>query len=503
MATRWDTFPIKLEGGLTTNLGRLEQGIKAPGSATVLQNFETDVEGGYTRVLGFGKFSTTAVTGTGPIRGVLAVSATETLAERAGEFLYSSGGAWTSKLTLTNTGIFKVNFSEFNFTGVTKFIATDGVNGPAFFDSVTKTMTYMAAPPADIVGASRSQVFKSHLFFAKGTLLSWAAPFTENDFAPANGAGIININDGITGLTVFRDQLIIFCLNSIYRLSGSSLADFQLSPITNNTGCLSGDTVQEVGGDIMYLGPDGIRYLSASERNNDFGLTRASDKIQKQVLDVVRTNSSFSSITLAAKNQYRFFPYNSGTTSATTKSFLATKFSNQTVEDISWSTLKGFKVFSVSKCQTVSGEFIVFSSDTDYIYKMEFGNSLDGENIDAIFETPYMPITDPKLRKTIYKHTVYTRSSGTLSLIGKLQFDYTRPDASPSSTFEISSGASVVTYGSGVYGVDVYGSRGYEEYYNNVIGSGFTISLQYRDTSTSAPFNLNFVVLEFRQNERR
>jgi len=47
MATQWQTHPVKLEGGLITNLGRLEQGIDAPGSATQLTNYEPSVEKGY------------------------------------------------------------------------------------------------------------------------------------------------------------------------------------------------------------------------------------------------------------------------------------------------------------------------------------------------------------------------------------------------------------------------------------------------------------------------
>jgi hypothetical protein len=53
MSTRWESFPIKFEGGLITNLGRIEQGVQAPGSATILQNFEADVQGGYSRILGY------------------------------------------------------------------------------------------------------------------------------------------------------------------------------------------------------------------------------------------------------------------------------------------------------------------------------------------------------------------------------------------------------------------------------------------------------------------
>ena len=505
MPTRWETHPVELKGGLTLDQGRLEQGISAPGSATILQNFEPDVQGGYSRILGYTKYSTTAVPGTGIIHGVVALNASEALVARQGKFQYSSGTTWTEKLTLANAAIARIRSDSYNFTGTRKTVVVDGVNAPAYFDHTAKTMAYAVSSPSDVVGANRVKQFKAHLFFSKGRLLSFTAPYGESDFSVANGAGTINVGDDITGLTVFRDQLIIFCLNSIYRLSGSTVSDFTLSPITNNTGCLCGDTVQEVGGDIMYLGPDGVRYLSASERENDFGLTRASEKIQKRVVEITNTDCIYSSLTLARKNQYRLFYYLSDVAQANSKGFLATKFSNQTTDNIAWSDIKGMKVYGVSKFQDRDNETILFVSSTDYVYRMESGNSFDGEDIEAIFETPYMPINDPKIRKTIYKHTLYAKPTGSMNLTCLLKFDYSQPNSSPSSPFDIAGSTSVSTYGSVTtkYGTAVYGNVAEEQFYNNVVGSGFVIAIRYYDKSQRPPFNINFVVLEYRNNERR
>lgn len=505
MATRWDTFPVKFEGGLTTNVGRIEQGIQFPGSATILQNFEADIQGGYTRILGYQKYSSTAVTGSGQIFGVISLSASEVLAVRDGKFLYSSGTTWTNKLTLTSPTIVRIDEDVFNFNGTRKTVVVDGVNDPAFFDHTAKTMAYATAPPSDISAAQRVRVFKNHIFFAKGTKLSFTAPYAENDFTAASGAGVINIGDTITGLVVFREQLIVFCANAIYRITGSSISDFTLNPITLNTGCLHGDSVQEVGGDIMYLGPDGVRYLSATERMEDFGLSRASAKIQKDVIDTLGSGTRFSSITLASKNQYRLYTYVSNVVRENSNGFIGVKFSDQTSENISWSLSKGVKVYDASKYQDSNGEYIVFCSDTGYVYRLESGNSFDGEDIEAIFETPYMPVTDPKKRKTFYKHTLYAKPQGVMDVMCTLKFDYAQVGSSQSPTFSISGESGVATYGSSsaVYGTSVYGVIGQEQYYNNTVGSGFVVALRYRSKSQSSVYNINFAVLEFRENERR
>lgn len=506
MATQWETFPIRLEGGLITNKGRIDQGIEFPGSATLLQNYEADVKGGYTRIQGYSKFSDTAVPGTGQIKGVVAADSSKVLAFREDEVQLSTGTSWTSVLTVGSTAFERIKFSHYQFGTDPMIVVVDGTNIPAFFNQSANTMAYGVGFPADVIGAQLVEIFKSHIFYSKNNILSFSAPLTDNDFNTANGAGTINVGSNITGLITFRDNLFVFCLNKIFRLSGNTSSDFQLIPVTTNTGCLCGHTVQEVGGDIMYLSSDGVRYLSASERNNDFGLSRASAKIQYKVVRATNlTNCVYSSTTISHKNQYRLFIFMDNVSQANSEGFIAVKYSDQTVDDISWSTTKGIKVYSISKYQSRDNEYLFFSTDGDYVYRMENGSSFDGEDIESIFETPYMPITDPKIRKTFYKHTLYAKAGGVFSLTAQLKFDYSQSDASPAPSWTISTASGAYLYGepSTTYGSAVYGTLSEEQFYNNILGSGFVVAIRYTSIDSNPPFNINFIVLEFRQNERR
>ncbi len=506
MPTTWQTFPVKLEGGLITNAGRLEQGLNLPGSATKMTNYEASVEGGYSKVLGFTKFSDTAVPGTGLIAGVIALDEEKCLAIRDGEYQYSTGMGWTSKGTLPNPLVVRVKQDTYNFDGDNKTVIVDGVNDPVIFNHTTLLITPFTAPPPEVSGAEDVIVFKNHVFFYKDNLLTFAAPYTDEDFTPANGAGTVNIGDTITGLKVFREQLIIFSLNSIQRLVGNTISDFQLLEITKNTGCLDGNTIQEVGGDLIYLGPDGLRYLSATERNSDFGLARASEKVQRALTSQLSNGAnSYASVTISQKNQYRFFIYQDSVPASNSEGYVATKFSNQSVENVSWGALMGFKVYAIDKYQSARIERILFSNTDDYIYVMDNGNSFDGDDIECIFETPYMPITDPKMRKTLYKHTLYARPLGPFSLDVTIKFDYDSAVSSQPPTFTISGGAGVAVYGSpaAIYGVSLYGNTPDENFYSNTLGSGFVVAVNYYEKSTNPSFTINFIILEYKQNERR
>ncbi len=505
MPTQWETWPIKLEGGLITNLGRLEQGIQAPGSATTLVNYEPSVEKGYSKISGFEKFINDVVPGTGMIHGVVALTATSCLVERAGKWQYNEGLGWVEKATLANSLINNIDSDRYNFDGIERAVIVDGVNDPCIFNYSTKLVTYLAGVPSDVSGASQVVVFKNHLFFVKNNLLTFTAPYTDDDFTAANGAGVINIGETITGVKVFREQLIVFSRNGIKRLVGNTLDDFQLVEITRNTGCLDGRTVQEVGGDLIYLGPDGLRYLSATERNEDFGLARASEKIQSEITSLVTGANIYSSVTISSKNQYRFFSYRSNVPSRNSEGYVATKYSDQSVDNISWAKLVGFKPYHIDKYQDTKLEVVLFTSDTGYVYVMDRGSSFDGEDIECIFSLPYMPINDPKIRKTVYKHTLYGTPTGPFSIDATVKYDYESEGSSMSPSFTISGGAGTTVYGSpiAIYGTSVYGSSPDENYYNNVLGSGFVVSVNYYEKSSNPPFSLNFVILEYRTNERR
>ena len=66
-----------------------------------------------------------------------------------------------------------------------------------------------------------------------------------------------------------------------------------------------------------------LRLLSATERNNDFGLAVVSRNIQNDVLEFIANNPSFSSVVVRSKSQYRLFGFNSDFTSDSAQGIIA------------------------------------------------------------------------------------------------------------------------------------------------------------------------------------
>ena len=403
-------------------------------------------------------------------------------------------------LSTSRDGTVKFRFARYNFDGTEKIVMVDGTNAPAIYDDTT--FTVLDDAPIDVVGANHVVNFKNQLFFSKGSNLSFTAPFTDNDFTAASGAGTINVGNAITGLIIFREQLIIFSERRISRLVGSTIADFQLQPVTMDTGCIEEDTIQEVGGDIIFLGPDGLRSLATTDKFGDFSIGVISKPIQTETNRLISQNTSFASVVIREKSQYRILGYNANITTDAARGILAT----QTEQGIQWAELRGIRAYVADSNYNASTEVVVFGHDDGYVYQMESGNSFDGANISASFATPFIPVNDPRLRKTFYKMFLYTDPQGSFTANVSLKYDFEEADViQPATiTFNNASGADALAfYGEAEYGTGEYGGTIQRLFDSQLIGSGFVVSLVFSSESTNPPYSLDALTFEYGTYGRR
>ena len=459
MPDRWQTYPLEFKGGLITNLSPLQHGTLAPGSARTLTNFEPSIEGGYRRIEGFTKYNSTAVTGTsnsailglGRFRGSTITARSQDSGNPRLYLLAATGSHTDLSTSIQLTGsISRGRFATFNFDGDEDLIIVDGGGYPCVLTGATAGGLSKLSTPNDLSGSSHVAVFKNIIFLGNDDKLIFSAPYSATDYTAASGGGIINVGSDITSLEVFRDQLIVFCENKIFRLVGSSFADFQLQPITENIGCINGDTVQELGGDVIFLAQDSIRTLSATDKVGDFNLGSVSKNIQNDFSDFIQNHQLFSSIVVPSKTQYRIFGFSESISEANARGFIGTQVMGQSGVEFNWSKTTGIRARVAADSIDQGVETAVFANTDGYVYKMESGNDFDGDNIKADFATPYFPISDPRTRKTIYKTVLYTDPQGSFSTDFNLKFDLAESGIIQPDTIAISnsaSGGSVSLYG--------------------------------------------------------
>jgi hypothetical protein len=475
-----------------------------------LTNFEPSIEGGYKKIAGYTKWSPHSITSASRIMGVAAVAEADAIAVAGGKYYLSvSKGAWSELLDLSATPGGKVRHAMYDFLGTGKAVFVNGQTKPVLYNPSGPTLAVDSSAPVDVEGASHVTVFKNHLFFGKGTNLIFTAPFTDDDYNPANGAGVINVGSPITGLIVFRQQLIVFSADRINTLIGSAASDFVMQPITSRTGCVHPDSIQEVGGDIIYLGPDGVRFLSATQRNEDFALERVSQAIQKDIEDAFVGCPCMCSVVVRGKNQYRLMKWDDTVNRNASIGYLATRYLDQQAVGAQWAKIEGIKAFSADSKLFGDREVIIFSTSTEagenYVYEMESGASFDGEDIRAFYQMPDIPITDPKVRKTFYRMTLYAKAATPVEVTLGILLD--RNDNNPvqpqAKVIQIGDPATISLYGSALYGTAVYSATVEGVIEINVEGSGFTVSPYFENTSDSAIFSLDTIILEDLERDKK
>ncbi len=429
-------------------------------------------------------------------------------------YFHGTGTTWSHIGTSSSTNTLKNRYASFNFTQEDKTIFVDSKSFPVIFNASGSTITALTSSnSSDVQGAENVAVFKNHAFYSKGSKIFFTAPNTVDDFATGNGAGTINVGFDVTGMIGFREQLIIFTTDTIKKLVGSTSSDFKLEPITDRIGCINPDSIQEFGGDIAYLSPDGIRLLSATDRIGDLALDIASDPIYKDANEFISQTDVFCSVLVRGKSQYRLFAYIPTVQAGSASGLIATKFVAQGGSGIAWSRTKGLKVNVADSTYSGAQETIMFGNDDGFCYRMDSGNSFDGSAIESIYESPFMPITDPQIRKTMYKLTLYAQPTGTMNVDVNFKIDFDAgndPSVIQPPTLSVSSsaaggGISLFGASTSVYGGSsvTYGGVLDQIYKQNLVGSFKTIAMRITDNSTNPTFTLDTAVLEYRQHDRQ
>jgi len=495
------------QGGLVLNRSTF---MMQPGEALELQNFEPDIEGGYRRINGFSKYVSAVVPQTSSASEKVLMVATfgDLVVAARGEKIFSAtagGSSWTERDTgRTSAGTY--SFERFNFDGNSKLIVVDGANAPTVFNTA---MSATDVSESSVSGSKFVTAFKNHMFYAGKSstpqTLIFSTPFDEDDFNTGTGSGSIKVDDTITGLKVFRDNLFVFCENRIFKLSGSSSSDFAVSAITRDIGCINGDTIQEFAGDLIFLGPDGLRTVAGTARIGDVELGTISSNVQSIFDENLSSASEFQSVVIPDRSQYRIFFTKDGTGQNSTKG-IACVLKGQTFE---FSELRGIKPASTDSF-VKAGDVIVLHGDyaNGYVYRQEQGNTFDGTAILAKYRSPDMTFGDAGIRKHMQRVVVNFKPESSIDADLFLRYDYESKDSARPAAYELDSQDIAAIYGTSTYGtsssvVGTYGGASQPLFRQSVEGSGFAVALRVNDGGETAPYSLKGFQLEYQVGARR
>jgi len=448
------------------------------------------------------EFTYTGITST-TFTGVTRSTSSTTAANHAIDDAVSEN--WTQRDT-SRTSADKYDFERFNFDGNEKLICVDGANAPVVFNS---SMTATDVSESTVAGSKFVAAFRNHMFYAgkssTPSTLVFSEPFDEDGFDSADGAGSINVDDTIVGLKVFRDNLFIFCENRIFKLTGSALANFAVEPVTRNIGCVNGNTIQEFAGDLIFLGPDGLRTVAGTARIGDVELGTISKNVQSLFDENITDSSIFESVVIPDKTQYRIFFTKDTVSAKRTKGVICVMKG----DGFEFSESLGIKP-SCSDTHVEAGDVIVIHGGFDgFVHRQEKGNSFDGTAILGRYRSPDLNFGDVGVRKTMHRVILNYKPEANISADLLLRYDNDSVGASRPAAYSLTTATVGAQYGTAVYSTAssttqfVYGGGSQPLVRQPVEGSGFTVALKVDDSGESPPYSLKGFQLEYQVGARR
>jgi len=332
----------------------------------------------------------------------------------------------------------------------------------------------------------------------------FSQPFDEDAFSSGSGAGSFKVDDTVVGLKVFRDSLFVFCENRIFKLTGSSSSNFVVTPVTRDIGCINGKTIQEFAGDLIFLGPDGLRTVAGTARIGDVELGTISSNVQSLFDENISNATAFDSVVIPEKTQYRlFFSKDAGSESLTEGIICVLKGGAGGQQSYEYSRIKGIKPACTDTFITAGDVLALHGGFDGYVYRQEEGSTFDGSAINGKYRSPDLTFDDPGIRKHMQKVIVNYKPDSTINANLFVRYDYESAESARPASYPLNSEDIAGIYGISTYGNPTYGGPSQPLLRQSVEGSGFAVALRVNDNGSTPAYSLKGFQLEYQLGARR
>ena len=532
-------FSVPLQGGLNKSTNSLAL-LRTPGVATKLRNFEVSIEGGYRRINGytvFGGGSAVRPNTAEDIEG-LSVYADGVVAVAGNDIFFSQDGTSYLQINKASVDASGDNFSTFSgrselsltsidqcefalFEGTSDYgelVITDksGNNKPFLF-KMTGTGTALSSRTYFVsqitISGSKTAKFctihDNHLVVAGDpttpNTIYYSATGDIDSFS-GTGSGSITLEDKVVGLKSFRNELFIFCQNSIFKLQNiNDSSTVAIVPVTKNVGCVDGQTIQEIAGDLIFLAPDGFRTVAGTARIGDVELGTISQAIQPIINEILNTEDlQFSSVVIRDKSQYRMF-YSADTEPVvSSKGIIGTLRPN----GFEWSETLGIQAPAITSGFDSSGVEKFYHGDRDgHIYNHDTGNAFNpagtSTNVEAEYQSPDFDYGDLGTLKTLdYAKIAFTPEGDSQPTL-RVRFDYDSLDTPQPADIVLTEIPEPAIFGSALFGSQKFGASEQPLVRQGLTGSGHSNFFKIFSADTNAPYAINGLYVTYRPSGRQ
>ena len=558
------SFKLICTGGLNSNENHLDLSDNGPGSASRLLNYEPSLFGGYRRIEGFDEYDSDygevtvagSTTGQGRVLGIVIfkndvtggstiIAARQDASATTYSFYYYTANVGWRKFTLNHSAtrsmtangltVNRLRHVQFNFGTGNKIVFVDGVNEAIIFDGAhwceiksTNSGGYTAGTSHDngngtaggamaLNAPSLVDVFENHLFLsghtATGAAIAYSKPNDPYTWTSAAGAGQVTAGFDVVQIKPFRDNLFVFGSKDIKKITVNSSNAFVIENVTTNVGCVAADSVLEIGGDLVFMSPSGVRPVAGTSRIGDVEISPLSTAIQSTLVDIIKNEDmdALIGVVIRSKSQIRYLitsTVGSALQGVTESVGIIGGLTNSS-GSLAWEfgELLGIRASCCTSDYIGSEELVLFGDHDGKVYQMEKGTSFNGSNIISVYSTPYLDFGETEQRKELSKINTFVRAEGPFEM--NLAVDYDWGDyntAVPNTYTQASAGAPTTYAGRNVTynGTNiVYGGASKPVMTSDVQGSGFSVRATFVTDGQSEPFSVQGLVFEFSAAGRR
>ncbi len=449
------------------------------------------------------KFTYTGVTSTS-FTGVTRAASSTTAATHIFDSTISPA-SWT-EIDSGRTSASKYSFERYNFDGNDKIIFVDSVNAPVIFNT---SLSATDVSDSSVAGSKFIAAFRNHMCYAGKSstpqTVVISEPFNEDGFNTGSGAISINVDDTIVGLKVFRSNLFVFCENRIFKITGSSSSNFVVEPVTRNIGCVNGDTIQEFAGDLIFLGPDGLRTVAGTARIGDVELGTISKNVQSLFDENIKDSSLFESVVIPDKTQYRIFFTKDTVSDGLTRGVICVMRGDR----FEFSETLGIRPSATDTFVETGNVIVLHGSFDGFVHRQEKGNTFNETVIFGRYRSPDLSFGDSGIRKHMQRVILNFKPEAAIDADLFLRYDNEAVDSARPTAYALDTSKVAAQYGSATYSTSssatqfVYGGSTQPLVRQSVEGSGFTVALKVDDGGETAPYSLKGFQLEYQLGARR
>jgi hypothetical protein len=540
MPSEEQTSLVKLRGGLDTISDRVTL-FETPGKTVSMVNFEGGLKGGYRRISGYTKYSTLSPDGVGTDPVVAARGYFNgCVAAQGGDIYFSEDGTSWLQVNKDTSGIF---VDTATLAGLGSLIrTTDGAEHYRFVEYHNGTDTELFIVDTQGVNPLSRLVIKDvgggtlNFKYGDAGATEWGTgnvrspttvevhnerlvvsgdPAFKNEVHYSDllepfdfiGGGLINISDEVVWCETFRENLIVFGKGLVKGVAGLGDPVLQnIETITSKIGCAAGGSVQEVAGGLIFLAPDGLRTIAATDRIDDFELGTLTTDIQDEILDIIKKVDTvfITSTVVRSRNQYRLFVSDNldplKGIGGVIRGVGTEKKPGIVVE---WNTFQGNSLYDVTSVRDEDNQEVLFQVNADsFVYVHDDGDTFNGTNIVAVFKTADMMLSDPNFRKTLHYVDTYINLEGVADLSFQIMYDEPFDNTASPGVYGTDIAAGLSLYDVAIYDTDTYDAGADIIERTPVQGSGKLVSFLFQSNGASASFTIQALNISYFLNGR-